>query len=81
MMHLWEEHYMTRKPRGVESTVTQVLRIAKKAGVHDVILIGAGALATYGAPRYSEDLDFLLAHPHARRLVKHLLDAEFKGPP
>lgn len=72
---------MTGKPRGAAEAVAGVLRAAKRARVKDVVLIGAGALSAYGAPRYSEDVDFLLAHADARKLVRELIDDGWKGPP
>ena len=71
---------MTGKKRGAASTLRKVLSVAKGAGISPV-LIGAGALSAYGAPRYSEDIDFLLSSRNANRLVRVLLDVGFKGPP
>lgn len=71
---------MTGKERGAAAALKQVLSVARGVKISPV-LIGAGALAAYGAPRYSEDLDFLLSHKNATKLVRGLLDAGFKGPP
>lgn len=71
---------MTGKERGAASTLKKVLAVARSVGTSPV-LIGAGALSAYGAPRYSEDIDFLLPHRNANKLVRALLDAGFRGPP
>jgi Uncharacterised nucleotidyltransferase len=81
MLSLWETHHVTGKKRGAAATLRKVLASARRARVDDLVLIGAGALSAYGAPRYSEDLDFLLPHEQAKRLARSLIDAGFKGPP
>lgn len=78
---VWEEDCMTGEPRGAKGAVAKILHAAQSARVDCCLLIGAAALSAYGAPRYTEDVDFLLAHADARRLVKALIDAGFKGPP
>jgi hypothetical protein len=75
-----EEDSVTGKPRNFGSTLRGVKAAAKKANVTPVI-IGAGALATYGSPRYTKDIDVLLPHADARRLIMALIDAGYKGPP
>jgi hypothetical protein len=80
MLYLWETHHMTGMKRGAASALRKVIVAARRSDVRDMVLIGAGALSAYGAPRYSEDIDLLLSHSDARRLAKALLDDGFKGP-
>lgn len=80
-MWAWETDLVTGEPRGAATTLRAVLRAAERADVACCLVIGAAALGAYGAPRTSADIDFLLAHQDARKLVRELLDAGFRGPP
>jgi hypothetical protein len=71
---------MTGKPRGFAATLRGVLEALEEARVRGVI-IGAGALAAHGAPRYTRDIDVLTDDASARRLVRTLFDHGWKGPP
>jgi hypothetical protein len=75
-----EEDPMTGKPRGFAATLREVLEALEKARLRGVI-IGAGALAAHGAPRYTRDIDVLTDDASARRLVRSLFDRGWKGPP
>jgi hypothetical protein len=75
-----EEDSMTGKPRGFAATLKAILGALAQARLRGVI-IGAGALAAHGAPRYTRDIDLLTDHASARKLVRNLLDRGWKGPP
>lgn len=72
---------MTGKPRGAAAALRRVLAAQSRSGITDMVLIGAGALAAHGVPRYSQDIDLLLRDREARRLVRALHDVGFSGPP
>jgi len=50
-----EEDYMTGRPHGFADTLGGLLQACDVVGVRGII-IGAGALAAYGAPRYTRDI-------------------------
>lgn len=80
LAELLEDDPMTGKPRGFKKTFDEVMDIAALREIRGIV-IGASALASYGAPRYSEDIDLLASHDEARRLVKFLIEAGWRGPP
>lgn len=79
LAELLEDDPMTGRPRGFKKTFDEVMDIAALREIRGIV-IGASALASHGAPRYSEDIDLLAPHAEARRLVRYLIDAGWKGP-
>lgn len=75
-----EEDPLSGRPRGFAKALRDVLAALVAADVRGVI-IGAGALAAHGAPRYTDDIDVLLDDVSARKLVRTLFDNGWKGPP
>lgn len=71
---------MTGKPRGFAATLRAMLDALEETRLRGVI-IGAGALAAHGAPRYTRDIDVLTDDASARSLVRTLFDRGWKGPP
>jgi predicted nucleotidyltransferase len=66
-----EENAMTGKPRGYKRTLKTILAALADTKIRGVI-IGAGALAAHGAPRYTADIDVLMTDSNARKLVMAL---------
>jgi hypothetical protein len=75
-----EEDPMTGRPRGFAATLRELLHALVEERIRGVI-IGAGALAAHGAPRYTRDIDILTDDASARKLVRTLFDYRWKGPP
>lgn len=71
---------MTGKPRALKRTFDRLMDIMSAEKIKGIV-IGASALAAYGAPRYTADIDILTDDVSARKLVMALTRKGHDGPP